>query len=72
MWREDRLYDAVVVVGYNDRERGRGLGSAIFMHIARSRGNRFEPTEGCVALRRKDLERLLAFIGPETRLRVGL
>jgi L,D-peptidoglycan transpeptidase YkuD (ErfK/YbiS/YcfS/YnhG family) len=60
MWRADGLYDVVVVLGYNDVPRVRGRGSAIFLHIAR--GN-FEPTEGCVALRARDLRRLV------TRLR---
>ena len=35
MWRDDHLYDLVVVLDHNSRPRGRGLGSAIFMHVAR-------------------------------------
>lgn len=56
LWREDHLYDVVVVVGHNDDRRIRGRGSAIFMHVAREG---FVPTEGCVAMRRADLLRLL-------------
>jgi L,D-peptidoglycan transpeptidase YkuD (ErfK/YbiS/YcfS/YnhG family) len=47
LWREDGLYDVVVVVDYNLRPRVKGLGSAIFVHGARPG---FAPTEGCVAL----------------------
>jgi L,D-peptidoglycan transpeptidase YkuD (ErfK/YbiS/YcfS/YnhG family) len=57
LWREDRLYDLVVVLDYNIRPRARGLGSAIFLHVAR---DGLAPTEGCVALRLADLLRLLA------------
>jgi L,D-peptidoglycan transpeptidase YkuD (ErfK/YbiS/YcfS/YnhG family) len=56
MWRADGLYDLVVVMGYNDRPRVKGRGSAVFMHVARP-GMR--PTEGCVALARPHLLRLL-------------
>jgi L,D-peptidoglycan transpeptidase YkuD (ErfK/YbiS/YcfS/YnhG family) len=35
------------------------------MHVARQD---FQPTEGCVALRRTDLERLLPWLGPDTRV----
>ncbi len=56
MWRADGLYDLVVVMGYNDRPRVKGRGSAVFMHVARPG---MLPTEGCVALARPHLERLL-------------
>ena len=56
LWREDELYDVVVVLGYNDRPRARGRGSAIFMHVAKSG---YAPTQGCIALARPHLLRLL-------------
>jgi L,D-peptidoglycan transpeptidase YkuD (ErfK/YbiS/YcfS/YnhG family) len=57
MWREDGVYDLVVVLGHNDDPVVPGAGSAIFMHLAR---DGYAPTEGCVALSRDDLEALLA------------
>jgi L,D-peptidoglycan transpeptidase YkuD (ErfK/YbiS/YcfS/YnhG family) len=60
MWREDGLYDLVVVLDYNLRPRIAGRGSAIFLHCARS-GH--APTEGCIAVRREELVRLLQRIG---------
>ncbi len=57
LWRADGLYGIVVVLGYNDRPRMRNRGSAIFIHIARGD---FEPTEGCIALRERDLRRLIS------------
>lgn len=65
MWRGDDLYDYVVELGWNDAPRIAGKGSAIFMHLARPG---FSPTEGCVALKRRDMERLLPLLGPDTVL----
>jgi len=55
--RTDHLYDLVLVLGYNDRPRVKGKGSAIFVHLARPG---FPPTDGCIALARHDLTMLLA------------
>ena len=59
LWRDDELYDFVVVLGQNDVPRVRYRGSAIFMHMARPG---FAPTEGCVALKPRDLRRLVAVL----------
>lgn len=67
MWREDGLYDLVVVVGYNDNPPEGEWGSAIFLHIARED---YSPTQGCVAFARDDLLELLPLLNRETRLRV--
>jgi L,D-peptidoglycan transpeptidase YkuD (ErfK/YbiS/YcfS/YnhG family) len=56
MWREDGLYDLVVVLDYNMHPRQKFRGSAIFLHCARPD---FSPTAGCVALRASDLRKLL-------------
>ena len=57
MWREDGLYDVVVILAHNDAPPVPGLGSAIFLHCA---GPGHPPTEGCVALARADLLAVLA------------
>lgn len=67
MWREDELYDVVVVVGYNDDPPEGEWGSAIFLHLARED---YSPTQGCVAFARADLLELLPLLGRDTRLRV--
>lgn len=61
LWRDDAVYDIVVVLDHNISERRRGAGSAIFMHLARKG---FAATEGCLALARPDLEWLLARLSP--------
>ena len=50
--RDDGVYDIVVPLGYNDAPPVAGLGSAIFLHVARAD---YAPTAGCVALARGDL-----------------
>jgi L,D-peptidoglycan transpeptidase YkuD (ErfK/YbiS/YcfS/YnhG family) len=56
LWREDHIYDVIVVLGYNDRPILPGKGSAIFLHVARED---HAPTEGCVACSLPDLLALL-------------
>lgn len=67
LWREDALYDLVLVLGYNDAPVVPGRGSAIFMHIARPN---WQPTEGCVALAPMDLRAILAIAAPGDAVRV--
>ena len=67
LWREDQLYDIVVVVGYNDDPPRSGLGSAIFVHLMHPDG---EPTEGCVALASSELTALVRQLGPGSTLTI--
>ena len=67
LWRDDPLYDLVVVLGVNDRPRMRGRGSAIFLHLARPG---YTPTEGCVALRQRDLLRILERCDRRSRIEI--
>jgi L,D-peptidoglycan transpeptidase YkuD (ErfK/YbiS/YcfS/YnhG family) len=73
LWRDDRLYDIVIVLDYNIFPRRKKRGSAIFIHCAREKlgvRNEFAPTEGCVALRYEDLRRLLPRLSNRTVLTV--
>ncbi len=65
LWRTDGLYDVFIVLDYNRRPRRRGRGSAIFLHVA---GEGLAPTEGCIALARRDLLKLLPLLNRNTRL----
>jgi len=67
LWRDDALYDVIVVLGYNDDPIVPGKGSAIFMHIAQPD---YSPTEGCVALAQEDLLKVLKDCGPETVIKL--
>lgn len=65
MWRDDHLYDLVVVVGHNDDPPVPGAGSAIFLHLARPD---WGPTAGCVAFTREDFLEILGTITADSRL----
>ena len=68
LWRDDRLYDVVIEIDHNTRPRIAGRGSAVFIHLARPGGS---ATAGCVALRPAALRRLLARLGPTTRIEIS-
>lgn len=68
MWRDDGLYDIVVILGHNDDPVVPGAGSAIFLHLAKPD---FSTTEGCVAITRADMEALLAQAAPGDRLDIA-
>ncbi len=69
MWREDNLYDCVVVLDQNFTTRKRFGGSAIFFHVA-SAG--LKPTDGCVAVPCEAMTRVLAEIGQDSQIHIHL
>ena len=68
LWRDDRLYDIVVVLDFNLRNPKRGAGSAIFLHLA---APNLAPPAGCVAISLQAMRRLLAQVGPRSFLEIG-
>ncbi len=67
MRRADGLYDICLVMDWNLRSRKRHGGSAIFFHLAKPG---YTPTEGCVAVNRPAMKRLLRFMRRGTVVRV--
>jgi L,D-peptidoglycan transpeptidase YkuD (ErfK/YbiS/YcfS/YnhG family) len=67
LWRQDLIYDLIVVLSHNRVPRIQGAGSAIFMHLARPG---FTPTAGCIALGERDLRLILARSSERTRLKI--
>ncbi len=68
LWREDEIYDLIVVLGYNDDPPVPGKGSAIFLHIARPD---YRPTEGCIAVSQQDLLAIAATADTGSAVVVG-
>ena len=67
LWRDDALYDLVVILGVNDCPRVQGRGSAIFMHLGRPDRT---PTAGCIALTRRDLTQVLGRLWRRARIAI--
>jgi L,D-peptidoglycan transpeptidase YkuD (ErfK/YbiS/YcfS/YnhG family) len=63
--RDDHLYDFIVEIDHNSVPRVAGRGSAVFLHLAR---DNFGPTAGCVSMTPSAMLRLLARLGPDTRI----
>ena len=67
LWREDGLYDIIIVIGFNDDPVRAGLGSAIFIHLAAPDN---APTQGCIALMPDDMRALLKVADAQTKIRI--
>jgi L,D-peptidoglycan transpeptidase YkuD (ErfK/YbiS/YcfS/YnhG family) len=67
-WRDDGVYDLLVVLGHNDGPVVPGAGSAIFLHIARAD---FAPTQGCVAVTREVLLGLIECLDGESVIEIN-
>lgn len=46
LWREDHIYDLIIVMSHNDAPPVKGLGSAVFLHVTQADERK---TLGCVA-----------------------
>ena len=68
MQRQDGQYDVVLDLDWNRRRRVQGHGSAIFLHLMADGGT---GTAGCVAVPAGHINRLMAVIGPHTRVRIS-
>lgn len=67
LWRKDEAYDYILVLDHNQPAVS-GCGSAIFVHLWREGATH---TEGCVALKRADMEWLVAQMGRDAVISIG-
>ena len=65
LFRDDDLYDIICVLNYNTNPIVPGKGSAIFLHICKPN---FAGTEGCVAIEKKNILKLVNLIDLNTKL----
>ena len=68
LYRKDHIYDLLVVLNYNINPVVKNKGSAIFIHIAKKN---YRPTAGCLALKQKDLMKLLQIIKKNTKIKIS-
>ena len=67
LYRKDNLYDLILVLNYNTSPIKKNKGSAIFLHIAKKK---YQPTKGCVALKKQDLIKLTSIIKKNTKIKL--
>ena len=67
LFKKENIYDIILVLNYNMNPVKKNKGSAIFIHVAR---NNLKKTEGCVAIKKIDLIKLLKEISPNTKVRI--
>jgi L,D-peptidoglycan transpeptidase YkuD (ErfK/YbiS/YcfS/YnhG family) len=68
LYRNDNLYDLILVLNYNANPIIKNKGSAIFIHIAK---RNYKKTKGCIALKKKDLIELISKIKKNTKIKIN-
>ena len=69
LYRKENIYDIVLVLNYNMSPIARDKGSAIFIHVAK---RKFTKTEGCVAIKKQDLLKIVKEIKQNTKVKISL
>ena len=69
LFKKENIYDIILVLNYNMKPIKKNKGSAIFIHVAK---NNFKKTEGCVAIKKVNLIKLLNIISPNTKVKIFL
>ena len=65
LYKNSNSYDMFLVINYNLKNIKKSKGSAIFLHIAKEN---YKPTEGCIAVSKKDFKLLLQYIKTNTKI----
>ena len=66
LFRKDGRYDILIVIEYNTRKTQPFKGSAIFIHLTTD----YNPTQGCIALKKSDLLILLKIINKKSKIKI--
>jgi L,D-peptidoglycan transpeptidase YkuD (ErfK/YbiS/YcfS/YnhG family) len=68
LYRNDKLYDLILVLDYNTNPIIKNKGSAIFIHVA---NKYYKKTKGCIALKRENLLKLISQIKKNTKIKIN-
>ena len=68
LFRKENVYDIILILNYNMNPVKKNKGSAIFIHVAK---NNFKRTEGCVAIKKINLIKLIKKISPNTKVKIS-
>ena len=67
LYRNDNIYDIILVLNYNMRPIVKNKGSAIFIHVAK---RKYKKTAGCVAIRKLDLIKIIKKLKINTSVKI--
>jgi L,D-peptidoglycan transpeptidase YkuD (ErfK/YbiS/YcfS/YnhG family) len=68
LYRKNNIYDLVLVLNFNMKPVIKKKGSAIFIHVAKKN---YQPTRGCIALRKNDLLKVLTKINKNIKIKIN-
>ncbi|MDA9838717.1 L,D-transpeptidase family protein [Candidatus Pelagibacter sp.] len=66
LYRDDKKYDLLIPIEYNSKKPKKNKGSAIFLHLT----SNYKKTQGCVAIKEKDMLILLNLINKKTKIKI--
>ena len=66
LYRKDKKYDLLIPIEYNSKKPKKNKGSAIFLHLT----SNYKKTQGCVAIKEKDMLILLNLINKKTKIKI--
>jgi L,D-peptidoglycan transpeptidase YkuD (ErfK/YbiS/YcfS/YnhG family) len=66
LYRNDKKYDLLIPIEYNFKKPKKNKGSAIFLHLT----SNYKKTQGCVAIKEKDMLILLKLINKNTKIKI--
>ena len=69
LYKNENVYDIILVLNYNMNPIKKNKGSAIFIHVAK---NNFKRTKGCIAIKKISLIKLIKKINPYTKVKISL
>ncbi len=67
LYKKENIYDIIFVINYNMNPIKKNKGSAIFIHIAKKN---YKKTEGCVAIKKRELLKIVKEIKPNTKIKI--
>ncbi len=68
LYKKENVYDLFLLIKYNTTPVIKKKGSAIFLHIAKKN---YIPTQGCVAISKKDFIKILPLINNNTSIMIN-
>ena len=68
LYKKENIYDVILVLNYNMNPIIKNKGSAIFIHAAK---RNYQRTEGCVALKKRDLLKIIEKLKKSTKVMIG-